>query len=94
MNATTPEPAAHARPFVTRCRDGYDKTHPAVRTVYHYGWWSIFGMLLGYTAHSANRLQAALYKEILSLIQQGVLDVTDADVAVSYGPGLRWGVMG
>jgi 3-hydroxyacyl-CoA dehydrogenase len=44
--------------------------------------------------HAANRLQAALYKEMLSLIQQGVLDVADADVAVSYGPGLRWGVMG
>ena len=44
--------------------------------------------------HAANRLQAALYKEILSLIQQGVLDVADADIAVSYGPGLRWGVMG
>jgi 3-hydroxyacyl-CoA dehydrogenase len=44
--------------------------------------------------HAANRLQAALYKEILSLIQQGVLDVADADVAVSYGPGLSWGVMG
>ena len=44
--------------------------------------------------HAANRLQAALYKEILSLIQQGVLDVVDADIAVSYGPGLRWGVMG
>src|SRR5262249_16661721 len=41
-----------------------------------------------------NRLQAALYKEMLSLIQQGVLDVADADIDVSYGPGLRWGVMG
>jgi carnitine 3-dehydrogenase len=44
--------------------------------------------------HSANRLQAALYKEILSQVQQGVLDVADADIAVSYGPGVRWGVMG
>jgi len=44
--------------------------------------------------HAANRLQAALYKEILSLIQRGVLSVQDADIAVSYGPGLRWGVMG
>ena len=44
--------------------------------------------------HAANRLQAALYKEILSLIEQGVLDVVDADIAVSYGPGVRWGVMG
>lgn len=44
--------------------------------------------------HVANRLQAALYKEILYLIQQGVLSVADADAAVCYGPGLRWGVMG
>jgi 3-hydroxyacyl-CoA dehydrogenase len=44
--------------------------------------------------HVANRLQAALYKEILYLVQQGVLTVEDADIAVCYGPGLRWGVMG
>ncbi|HTU35419.1 MAG TPA: 3-hydroxyacyl-CoA dehydrogenase NAD-binding domain-containing protein [Candidatus Acidoferrum sp.] len=44
--------------------------------------------------HVGNRLQLALYKEILYLIQQGVLSVEDADIAVSYGPGLRWGVMG
>ncbi len=44
--------------------------------------------------HVANRLQAALYREILYLIEQGVLSVEDMDVAVSYGPGLRWGVMG
>jgi len=44
--------------------------------------------------HVANRLQAALYKEVLYLVQQGVLSVEDADIAVCYGPGLRWGVMG
>ncbi|MFY9938410.1 MAG: 3-hydroxyacyl-CoA dehydrogenase NAD-binding domain-containing protein, partial [Silvibacterium sp.] len=44
--------------------------------------------------HVANRLQAALYREIVYLIEQGVLDVADADVAVCWGPGLRWGVMG
>jgi 3-hydroxyacyl-CoA dehydrogenase len=44
--------------------------------------------------HVANRLQAALYREIVYLIDQGVLSVTDADAAVSWGPGLRWGVMG
>jgi 3-hydroxyacyl-CoA dehydrogenase len=44
--------------------------------------------------HVGNRLQVALYREILYLIQQGVLSVEDADIAVSYGPGLRWGVMG
>ena len=44
--------------------------------------------------HVGNRLQAALYREILYLIQQGVVSVEDADVAISYGLGLRWGVMG
>src|SRR6266567_2267065 len=44
--------------------------------------------------HVGNRLQAALYREVAYLISQGVLSVADADDAVSYGPGLRWGVMG
>src|SRR5271156_1363797 len=44
--------------------------------------------------HVANRLQAALYREIVYLIGQGVLDVADSDVAVCWGPGLRWGLMG
>src|SRR5712675_836482 len=47
-----------------------------------------------FPGHVANRLQAALYREILYLIQQGVLSVSEADDAVSFGPGLRWGVMG
>jgi 3-hydroxyacyl-CoA dehydrogenase len=46
------------------------------------------------TGHVANRLQAALYREIVYLVEQGVLNVVDADTAVSWGPGLRWGVMG
>jgi 3-hydroxyacyl-CoA dehydrogenase len=44
--------------------------------------------------HVANRLQAALYREIVHLISEGVVSVTDADTAVSWGPGLRWGIMG
>ena len=44
--------------------------------------------------HVANRLQAALYREVVNLIHLGVLNVADADTAVSWGPGLRWGVMG
>jgi 3-hydroxyacyl-CoA dehydrogenase len=44
--------------------------------------------------HVANRLQAALYREVVYLIEQGVLDVSDVDAAVCWGPGLRWGVMG
>src|SRR5499427_9096132 len=44
--------------------------------------------------HVANRFQAALYREMLNMIEQGVLSVEDADAAVCFGPGLRWGVMG
>jgi len=44
--------------------------------------------------HVANRLQAALYREIVYLVEQGVLDVADSDAAVCWGPGLRWGLMG
>ena len=44
--------------------------------------------------HVANRLQLALYKEVLYLLQQGVLSASEADDAVSWGPGLRWGIMG
>jgi 3-hydroxyacyl-CoA dehydrogenase len=44
--------------------------------------------------HVANRLQAALYREVVHLIAEGVVSVADADAAVAYGPGLRWGIMG
>jgi 3-hydroxyacyl-CoA dehydrogenase len=47
-----------------------------------------------FPGHAANRLQAALYREVLYLIEQGMLSVEDADAAVSWGPGLRWGLMG
>ncbi len=44
--------------------------------------------------HVANRLQAAIYREVVNLIHLGVVDVADADTAVCWGPGLRWGIMG
>jgi carnitine 3-dehydrogenase len=44
--------------------------------------------------HVGNRLQAALYREIVYLIEQDVVSVADADAAVHLGPGLRWGLMG
>ena len=44
--------------------------------------------------HIANRLQAALWREAVYLVQQGVASVEDIDTAVAYGPGLRWALMG
>lgn len=42
----------------------------------------------------ANRLQAALWREALSLINKGVASVEDIDRAVWAGPGARWAIMG
>lgn len=44
--------------------------------------------------HVANRLQAALAREVYHLVDQGVVSVADVDTALSWGPGLRWGIMG
>lgn len=44
--------------------------------------------------HVANRLQGALYREVVDLVAQGVLDVAAADEVIAWGPGLRWAVMG
>ncbi len=44
--------------------------------------------------HVANRLQAALAREVYYLVAEGVLSAADVDTALTYGPGLRWGVMG
>ncbi len=44
--------------------------------------------------HVANRLQAALWREAIHLVAEGVATVEDVDKAVAAGPGLRWAVMG
>ena len=44
--------------------------------------------------HVANRLQAALWREAIHLVNEGVASVEDVDTAVWAGPGLRWGAMG
>jgi 3-hydroxyacyl-CoA dehydrogenase len=44
--------------------------------------------------HVANRLQAALAREVYSLVADGVLSAKDVDTALASGPGLRWGFMG
>jgi carnitine 3-dehydrogenase len=44
--------------------------------------------------HVANRLQAALAREVYYLVANDVVSATDVDKAVCWGPGLRWGIMG
>jgi 3-hydroxyacyl-CoA dehydrogenase len=44
--------------------------------------------------HVANRLQAALGREVYHLVNEGVVSAADVDTALCWGPGLRWGIMG
>jgi 3-hydroxyacyl-CoA dehydrogenase len=44
--------------------------------------------------HVANRLQAALSREVYYLVAEGVVSAADVDTALCWGPGLRWGIMG
>ena len=41
-----------------------------------------------------NRLQIALFREALSLLENGVASAEDIDTAMSYGPGFRYPVLG
>ena len=44
--------------------------------------------------HVANRLQAALAREVYHLVADDVVSAADVDTALCWGPGLRWGIMG
>ncbi len=42
----------------------------------------------------SDRLQEALWREILHLVNDDVADTEELDAAITYGPGLRWAFMG
>lgn len=42
----------------------------------------------------ANRLSHAVLREVMSLVNEGVCTPEEADKALVYGPGLRWGAIG
>jgi|SRR5580704_14970678 carnitine 3-dehydrogenase len=44
--------------------------------------------------HVANRLQGAVFREAMHLLQSGVATLGDIDKAMTEGPGLRWALMG
>ncbi|MEM3794019.1 MAG: 3-hydroxyacyl-CoA dehydrogenase NAD-binding domain-containing protein, partial [Candidatus Bathyarchaeia archaeon] len=44
--------------------------------------------------HLANRLQAAILREAMDLVDRGIATIEDVDKAVRFGPGLRWALMG
>jgi len=42
----------------------------------------------------ANRLQEAMWREMLHMVAEGDASVEEIDDAITYGPGLRWAIMG
>lgn len=44
--------------------------------------------------HIANRLQFALFREVMYLLENDVASVADIDKALTEGPGLRWALLG
>lgn len=42
----------------------------------------------------ANRLQLAVYREMIDLVMRGVCTAEDADKALTFGPGIRWAIFG
>lgn len=48
----------------------------------------------GMPGHVANRLQAAVWREAVHMVVEGVASVEDVDKAMWSGPGLRWAAMG
>ena len=44
--------------------------------------------------HVANRIQGAVSREAIHLLESGVASLGDIDKAITDGPGLRWALMG
>ncbi len=42
----------------------------------------------------ANRLQVVVGREIVEMVKRGICTVEDCETALTYGPGMRWAVMG
>jgi 3-hydroxybutyryl-CoA dehydrogenase len=42
----------------------------------------------------ANRLQHALWREAIYMVENGIADAKTVDYACKYGPGLRWPQLG
>lgn len=44
--------------------------------------------------HVANRMTAALWREAVHIVAEGIASVEDVDRAIRFGPGLRWAIDG
>ncbi len=44
--------------------------------------------------HMVNRLQVAMWREAIHMVNEGVASVADVDAAIACGPALRWAIFG
>lgn len=42
----------------------------------------------------ANRLQAVVMREMMDLVSKGVVSMEDAETALTFGPAIRWAIVG
>ena len=42
----------------------------------------------------ANRLQAVVMREMMDLVDKGVVSMEDCETALTFGPAIRWAIMG
>lgn len=43
---------------------------------------------------TANRLQAVVLREMMDLVDKGVVSMEDCETALTFGPAIRWAIMG
>ena len=84
-------PPAHAVPLVEVVGGSKTSEEAVKRAIEFYG--SIgkkpIHVRKEVVGHVANRLQAAIYREVVNLIHQGVVDVADADTPLASASGAR-----
>lgn len=75
-------------------RDTAARTIEAAETFYRYIGMHPLRVRQEVPGHLADRLQEALWREILHLVNDGVATTGELDDSIVYGPGLRWAAMG
>ncbi len=103
-NAVHPERCFGAHPFnpvhliplveLTRCGRSSDEALSRATELYRRAGREPVVMNKEKPGFIANRIQHAVLREVIAMVTEGVCSLEDADRALVYGPGLRWGAIG
>jgi carnitine 3-dehydrogenase len=75
-------------------KDTSQQTIDAARTFFTYIGMHALHVRREVPGHLTDRLQEALWREILHIVNDGVATTGELDESIIYGPGLRWAGMG